>query len=657
MHGSAFPPDVGIDKPHTTPARFSGDQSPGGAGHRKGARDCYAELELGSCCSCFGPVLLRMSELTTNLCSRIATCSDAPLYAVDPMRFRQSARVIVDGMAVTSAKSGSGTKLYLVVIAGPRLEPLQLADRHDRPQGLTIGRHDRCDLKLPAGAECISRFHARFRFDVPSAQWRVFDLGSSWGTFLNGVRLTPHAEVPLAENDQLRLEPWTFSVSSTVRRDALLSADDLGQSSISTIGGAGVLSQPIREDLLALLLEAAAAIHKASNEAELAQQVLDVAVRGSGFPNAAILRPVDSEGQIEVVARRTLGGADDGGRFTFSRSLLNAASKGQFVELSLAQDQAHSIVQLNIAAAVCVPLMLGSSPAAFLYLDARTPGEVQPGRRAGKPNAATFCAALGTLAGLALANLKRMDVERRQALIEHDLNAAAAAQKWLLPQREMSIAPFSITGESRPGRYVGGDFFDVIDLGGGRLAVALGDVSGKGVDASVLMTATQGFLHSTLLHVQDLSVAASAVNRFVNPRRPGDRFITLWIGVFDAVMETITYMDAGHSYAVLVESDGAITRLDKGGGPPLGVIEDYAYIAETAKLPVTGRMVVVSDGIVEQRSGSPSTEGWVDFNMKGVCACLNADGGDDLAEIFTRLVQHAGTTHFADDATGLCVRW
>jgi len=637
---------------------FSGGQRDGeGAGHLAGADVSPDGTRMQSAgTSKFSPrsVLDRLPIKQSR--GPIADPSSHDFSVLLSAMFQDASGVIVGNMPRPSNHVESAASLFLVVVAGPRLEPLRLTDREERPQGLTIGRHDHCDLKMPAGAECISRFHARFRFDRTSGQWRVFDLGSSWGTFLNGVRLTPHAEVPLAENDQLRLEPWTFSVCRTIDRGAVQSIEDSSESSISTVSNISAASQPIREDLLALLLEAATAIHKASDEKELAQRVVDTAVRGSGFPNAAILRPVDCDGRIEILATRSASAAI-GGQFTFSRSLLNAAAKGQLVELSLAPDAAQSIVQLKIAAAMCVPLMLGSSPAAFLYLDARSSGPGQVQKRMSLPNAATFCAALGTLAGLSLANLKRIEVERRQAAIEHDLTAAAAAQKWLLPKREIKLKPFTITGESRPGRYVGGDFFDVIDLGRGRVAVALGDVSGKGVDASVLMTATQGFLHSTLLHVQDAGLAASAVNRFVAPRRPSDRFITLWIGVFDSGNETLAYVDAGHSYAVLAEGDGKTTRLDAAGGPPLGVVDDYAYTAEITKLPQQGRALVVSDGIVEQPAVASGADGLIDFNMKGVCACLQANSADDLAELFTRLIQHAGTTNLADDATGVCVRW
>jgi len=76
-------------------------------------------------------------------------------------------------------------------------------------------------------------------------------------------------------------------------------------------------------------------------------------------------------------------------------------------------------------------------------------------------------------------------------------------------------------------------FFDVIDLGNDRMAVALGDVSGKGVEASVLMTATQGFLHAALQLHGEPARAVTAANAFVAPRRPDCRFVTLWVAVLD----------------------------------------------------------------------------------------------------------------------------
>lgn len=552
--------------------------------------------------------------------------------------------------------------MFLVPIAGPAIEPFVLDASRGPSQGLTLGRHEQCELKLPATAETVSRFHARLRFD-PGGGWRVSDLGSRWGTFLNGVKLTPHGELPIGEGDLIRINPWTFSVGGAPRRRGMATADDLGQTIVRTATGAPAPGAAVEQDMLALLLEAAAAIHDAADEAQLSERLIDAAVRGSGLPNAAVLRPVDTGGRVEVLASRLAAGnaaADAGGGFAFSRSLLAAAADGRVAQIEAggAAPVSQSIVQMNIAAAMCVPLMLGPAPAAYLYLDARASRpEIPPASI--RPTSPAFCAALGRLAGLALANLKRVDIERRQAAMEHELSLAAAAQRWVLPPRDLRVGQFFITGESRPGRYVGGDFFDVIDLGDGRIAVALGDVTGKGVEASVLMTATQGFLHAALKDTGDPGKAVTAANEFVSPRRPTNRFVTLWAAVIDPQGATLSYVDAGHSYAALLDAQGRITELNAGGGPPLGIDPEFAYAAEAVPLPASGRVVVVSDGIIEQPATTDADAPGErrQFDMAGMKRCIEGSKADDVAALFEAVVAHAGTDKLADDATAVCVKW
>ena len=126
---------------------------------------------------------------------------------------------------------------------------------------------------------------------------------------------------------------------------------------------------------------------------------------------------------------------------------------------ALGGDISQSIVQIKINSAICVPLMLGPIVAAYLYLDSR--GTLMQSLR---PNASSFCVALGRMASLALANLKRIDMEKRAEQMRVDLAAAAVAQKWIMPQRDTNHGPFHCIGESRPGQMVGGDFFDIIPL-------------------------------------------------------------------------------------------------------------------------------------------------------------------------------------------------
>jgi sigma-B regulation protein RsbU (phosphoserine phosphatase) len=261
------------------------------------------------------------------------------------------------------------------------------------------------------------------------------------------------------------------------------------------------------------------------------------------------------------------------------------------------------------------------------------------------------------MAGLALANLKRVEIEKRQAAIEYDLLAAATAQKWILPQHVTQAGALVCTGESRPGAYVGGDFFDVIPLDEQRVAVALGDVAGHGVAASVLMTAAQGFLHAALRHDQNVARAVTELNRFIYPRRPASSFMTLWVGVFDLSQRQVTYVNAGHGYALLVGDDGTFTMLDGGKDFPIGFDEKDEYGSIAQPISAAGRALVISDGIVEQ-FGPGVDAARQQFGLEGVKAVLTASAqGDVIAALFDAVVKHAQSGSLTDDATAVMVTW
>jgi len=320
------------------------------------------------------------------------------------------------------------------------------------------------------------------------------------------------------------------------------------------------------------------------------------------------------------------------------------------------------MVRLRINSAICVPLMLGNTVAAFLYLDAR--GSLIQSLR---PGSSAFCVALGRMASLALANLKRIEMEKREARMQAELKAAAAAQQWILPRRHGQHGPFLTIGESRPGAHVGGDFFDIIPLSDKRLAVAVGDVAGKGISASVLMTATQGYLHSALTHRNDPGEALSDLTRFVNPRRPENRFVTMWVGIFDADRGTLSYVDAGHSYAILQRQDGSFEQLDKGGGLPVGIDGEFRYKSEMVRICPGDKVMIVSDGIIEQlgsaegsASGPAAASGLLEkqpFDLAGLRKSMTGAGQDPVADLFSAVVRHSGTHQLSDDATAVLVQW
>jgi serine phosphatase RsbU (regulator of sigma subunit) len=320
-------------------------------------------------------------------------------------------------------------------------------------------------------------------------------------------------------------------------------------------------------------------------------------------------------------------------------------------------DMSVSIVNLGVRSALCVPLMLGQTVAGYLYLDSR--GDPNSGHRLPlRPHASAFCRALGKMAGLALANLKRVDMERRTGAIEADITAAAAAQRWILPARTGKFGSFTYTAESRQGEGLGGDFYDFVPLGNHRLAVAIGDVAGHGIAASLTMTACAGYLHAMLEQTADPALVVRRLNQFMGPRRPVERFVTLWVGVLDLAARTLQYVDAGHTYALLADPVGGSSRQLCGDQLCLGIDDVYEYNSLTVPLPAAGRLLLFSDGIVEQFD-PPGDAEQKQFGLEGIEAVIRAtpSDGDVVAALFAAVVKHAQRETLTDDATAVLVKW
>ncbi len=525
---------------------------------------------------------------------------------------------------------------------------------------LTIGRRRGHTLEL-VGDERVSRDHAQLSFNPEEGDdgsWCILDTGSKHGTWVNGVRLESGRSTPVTPGDQIIITPWAFRL---VDREAtgratthVRTVDD-----VTTMGG-NVSRIEVAEGAamaqhrLALLLDCAATISAADDEIELSEAVLDAATSGVGFSNAALLRPMATDGDIEVVSHRGDILKDEANP-RLSRSLIRKAAEGapaRMMGTGTVGDQAHSIMQLHIEEALCVPIFVGGSIAGFLYLDNRD-------RSAGSrvADATSFAIGLAKLTAMAMANLKRLDLEQRYARIEAELAAGAEAQRWVLPPSEGTYGRLHYTGISRPGRLVGGDFFDVLRLDENRIAIALGDVAGKGVAASVLMTASAGYLHAALLEHGDPGRAVWALNRFVHPRRPGSRFLTLWVGVFDLEKHELSYVDAGHGHAVISDATGKSDMLTAGGGALVGIEPDSSYEVASTDLTEGGRVLIVSDGLVEQPG--EGGEAKLDlFGIERVRSFLEEAKGDDAIDgLFKVVEEHAGTAQLADDATAILVRW
>ena len=610
-------------------------------------------------------------------------------------------------MGTTTHLGGPGTgglagtpPLTLDAVSGPPLTTITA--KPEKP--LVLGRSSVCDVVL--GDESVSRRHCQL--SARQGTWFIEDLESRHGTFVQSAKLGKGQLMPLRNGDLIGAGPWLLRARIGTGTAGAMPAGP-GQRLVtlmdggSTIGGGspGVSSTVMRERVervnerelatvnqnrLKLLIDVATAVAGSADEESLARTILRAAVEGTGFPRAFLLRdetvgvaegsdpapggvdtlrvvceidpdaakqPMPSENEPATSPRLPVPGAA-----MFSRSLIAAARKGEVVRLtSDAPMQAQSIMSLGIQTALCAPISIGPAVAAFLYLDARS-GEKQGPRTGGaispaggvQSDAAAFCSALAKMYAMAIGNIARLELEQRQKELVRDLEAASEAQKLIMPPARGTIGRVRYAMRCKSGRYVAGDLFDVVDLGDGRVGVLLGDVAGKGVPAAILMATAQTHLHVALREGKDVAATVRAVNEHICSHMASNKFISLWVGVFDPSAGTLHYVDAGHGYWLLTRADGPPLRNQSATGIPMGIDPEFVYEARTVAMKPGGaeRLIVFSDGVVEQ----PAPDGEM-FGVEGAIAALgnSAAEHDDVERIFEAVLAHAKGTNLADDTT------
>jgi len=218
-------------------------------------------------------------------------------------------------------------------------------------------------------------------------------------------------------------------------------------------------------------------------------------------------------------------------------------------------------------------------------------------RRQAAINALTACALLASM--IALGVRFRGYVRGKQ--IEAQLDAARRVQRELMPMTDARIPGVELAADYSPALHVGGDVVDVLHLPGGRLGFMLGDVSGKGVSAALVMGLVQGALTASAadLASNEPERAIAAVNDLLLAKTSGARFASLFWCAFDPSDATLRYVNAGHPPAFLIRAGGTVVeRLDE-GGPVLGVISGAPYRSGRTAVVPGDLLVTYSDGIAE----------------------------------------------------------
>ncbi|MEP7076437.1 MAG: GAF domain-containing SpoIIE family protein phosphatase [Acidobacteriota bacterium] len=198
----------------------------------------------------------------------------------------------------------------------------------------------------------------------------------------------------------------------------------------------------------------------------------------------------------------------------------------------------------------------------------------------------------------AIANARLYQRERDERdRMSKELDEARAIQSGLFPGECPAVDGFEITGICIPCREVGGDWFDYIQLGGGRIGIVLGDVSGKGSAAAFLMSSARSILRMNAQRFLSPGKVLAEVNKILIADFPSARFVTLIYAVVDPASRSVTFANGGHVYPLIVEDNGA-RFLETESGLPLGIMESE-YSERRIDMPVGSKLFLYTDGITE----------------------------------------------------------
>jgi hypothetical protein len=223
--------------------------------------------------------------------------------------------------------------------------------------------------------------------------------------------------------------------------------------------------------------------------------------------------------------------------------------------------------------------------------------------------------------------------------LEQDMAAAGGVQRTFLPEPigENSAAVRVVT-EYMPAYAVGGDFYDFVDLGGGRVMGVIGDVSGKGVTAALTMARVSADVRRLATEVSGPAELLDRLNHTLVARMQDDRFVTALCVLLDAPNRKWIFANAGHVLPLLRRSTGVVSRVAYSSGPPLGIVAHAQYREETISVAAKDILLLATDGVFEVLSAPRrpcSTMGQCQFTE------LVGSAPHDIGEISRRIVATA----------------
>jgi serine phosphatase RsbU (regulator of sigma subunit) len=278
------------------------------------------------------------------------------------------------------------------------------------------------------------------------------------------------------------------------------------------------------------------------------------------------------------------------------------------------------------------------------------------------PTISATAVLVAMLAGsLAFSDQHRRLMGEQAARIGGELMAAQRIQMGLLPDPRKVFgneARFEVAATLEPARRVGGDFYDCFMLDKNRLFFNIADVSGKGLAAALFMASAKSQIKSALLlNPHDVAGALNNAQVELSRENPEQMFVTVFAAILDTNSGTLDYVNAGHDAPFVRVPGKAVQRLEKASGPPLCVMDDFAYAGDKHQMVAGEWLFIMTDGVTEGTNAEGAFFGFT--RLEGILNEADAAATPDqlVNLVMTRVHAFAEGSEPADDITLLGVRW
>jgi phosphoserine phosphatase RsbU/P len=495
-----------------------------------------------------------------------------------------------------------------------------------------IGRDaDQCQIVIPNSS--VSRKHAIVHYR--DGKFVVEDLGSRNGTLINQNRIiTPTA---LKNDDRVKICDFLFryfdELAPAIPQELDLEAEESDSEGMTTVrqtfnlGSAKQYLETQTSEKMRVLLEISTSLAKTLELEPLLPQIADSLFTVFLQADRCFIILLDENGRMipKVEKSRRARPGDSGMRFskTIIRKCLDSlqAYLSEDASNDEAMGAAQSIAEFRIRSVMCVPLVTGDGkPLGAIQLDAQ---DLSKKFRDDDLKMLTIVANLASVAvekAQVHATLLTREKERKE------IEIARRVQVGFLPKAFPQIAEYEFFAFYSPAQSVGGDYYDFIVLPGGRVAICLGDVAGKGVAAALLMAKLSAEVRFCFLTEPDPAKAVKLLNHQLLNGGIGDRFVTFVVLIIDPVAHQMTIVNAGHinPMKMRIGKPGPMTDIisDADSGVPLGLMPDYPYEAKVMPLEMWETFLVFTDGVIDAEAPNDDR-----FNHDGIHAVTSSIAG------------------------------